>query len=267
MLKQRIPTAIVLVAIVLTALFTENSIYWRALISLAIAIGFWEWLRFCEITKPITKAIGYILFGSVLYLLQTGYFPIELVIYSACVLWLMLLVFTMTSMLDFLHSSVCKLLVGVAVLSLSGWIIIELKSIENGHLWVLCFMASIWAADVGAYFVGKRYGQTKLAPKVSPGKTVEGMLGGVGFMLVVYLPVLFYFFDFNAALFLLITLVITTLVSVGGDLFESKMKRFCGLKDSSQILPGHGGVLDRVDSLLSGVPFFTLGLLILGYIK
>jgi len=157
------------------------------------------------------------------------------------------------------------MLIGVVVLSTSGWIIISFKSVNP--LWVLCFMVSVWAADVGAYFVGKRFGKTKLAPRVSPGKTVEGMLGGVGLMLLVYVPVLFYLFSIEAALLLLLTLVITTLVSVGGDLFESKMKRYSGLKDSSQILPGHGGILDRIDSLLSGAPFFALGLIMLGYIN
>ncbi len=267
MLKQRIPTAIFLVALVLTALFLNNSIYWRALISLAVLIGFWEWLRFCKIVAPLAKMASYSLFGACFYFLQANFLPIAYVIYIACAIWILLLAFTLTTALDFLHSSIIKLLIGVAVLSSSGAIIIEFKMLEHGSLWILCFMASVWAADVGAYFVGKRFGKTKLAPKVSPGKTVEGMLGGIGFMLLVYVPVLFYYLDFKAAILLLLTLVITTILSVGGDLFESKMKRYSGLKDSSQILPGHGGVLDRIDSLLSGAPFFAFGLMVLGYIR
>ena len=265
MLKQRIPTAIILVAIVLAALFLNNPLFWRGLISIAVLVGFWEWLRFCKITTFIFKAVSYGLFIACFYFLQMGYIPIEIIVYSACLLWVTLLLFTMTSYLDVLHDSVIKMLIGVVVLSTSGWIIISFKSVNP--LWVLCFMVSVWAADVGAYFVGKRFGKTKLAPRVSPGKTVEGMLGGVGLMLLVYVPVLFYLFSIKAALLLLLTLVITTLVSVGGDLFESKMKRYSGLKDSSQILPGHGGVLDRIDSLLSGAPFFALGLIMLGYIN
>ena len=196
------------------------------------------------------------------------YYPLAsfLVIAISCALWGALLLFTLTERLDFLHNTVIKLLIGITVLVTSGSIIIELKDLQHGPIWVLCFMASVWAADVGAYFVGKRFGKTKLAPKVSPGKTVEGLFGGVAFMLLVYTPILFYFLDVKAAILLLLTLIITTLVSVGGDLFESKMKRYSGLKDSSRILPGHGGILDRVDSMLSGAPFFALGLIMLGYI-
>jgi len=207
------------------------------------------------------------LFGICFYALQAGYLSLSIIVTALCGLWCALLCFTLSSKLDFLHNKVIKLLIGILVLSAGGLIVIELKTLPSGPLWILCFMASVWAADVGAYFVGKRFGKTKLAPQVSPGKTVEGMFGGVAFMLLVYVPTLFYLFDFKAALLLLVTLVITTLVSVGGDLFESKMKRYSGLKDSSQILPGHGGILDRIDSLLSGAPFFALGLLMLGYIN
>ena len=266
MLKQRIPTAIVLVTIVLTTLFLENVVYWRALISVAVAIGFWEWLRFCDIKLPLIKVVAYIGFAICLYFLLSHVLPTSVIIYLACFLWLLLLVFTMTSKLDFLHKGWLKTIIGIVVLTSSASIIIEFKSVENGPLWVLCFMASVWAADVGAYFVGKRFGKTKLAPQISPGKTVEGMLGGIAFMLLVFVPVLFYVFDFKAALLLLFTLIITTVVSVGGDLFESKLKRYSGIKDSSQILPGHGGILDRIDSLLSAAPFFALGLVILGYL-
>ena len=267
MLKQRIFTAIILVALVLTALFLPNPIYWRGLISAAILIGFWEWLRFCDIRSMFAKVASYSLFGICFYLLQADFLAIEYVVYMACGLWAVLLAFTLTSVFDFLHNSIAKLLIGVAVLSLSGTLVIEFKTLSHGPLWVLCFMVSVWAADVGAYFVGKRFGKTKLAPTVSPGKTIEGMFGGIALVLLVYVPVLFYFFDYKPALLLLLTLVITALVSVGGDLFESKMKRYADIKDSSQILPGHGGVLDRIDSLLSGAPFFALGLIALGYIN
>lgn len=267
MLKQRIITALVLVTIVLLALFAGNPLYWRALISIVILSAFYEWLRFCQIEKPITKAISYVLFGVVFYILQKGYVPLNAVVILACLLWVVLLTFTMTSYLEFLHNKFVKLFIGVAILSVAGSLIIELKSLQQGPLWILCFMVSVWAADVGAYFVGKRFGKTKLAPTVSPGKTVEGLCGGLALVLMVYLPILFINFDPKPASLLLLTILLTALVSVGGDLFESKLKRFAGLKDSSNLLPGHGGVQDRIDSLLSGAPVFAGGLLLLGYLN
>jgi len=267
MLQQRIITALVLVALVLVSLLSGNALYWRALISIAVLIGFWEWLRFCDIEKALPKVISYCLFGACFYALQSGFIAISIVVPALCVLWCVLLMFTLTSKFDFLHNTWLKLIVGILVLSAGGLILIEMKFLEHGALWVLCFMVSVWAADVGAYFSGKRFGKTKLAPKVSPGKTVEGLLGGVALVLLIYVPVLFYVFPFTAAALLLLTVVVSALISVGGDLFESKMKRFSGLKDSSQVLPGHGGVLDRIDSLLSGAPFFAFGLILLDYLR
>ena len=153
----------------------------------------------------------------------------------------------------------------MAVLVSSGWFVIELKNIEFGVYWILCFMFCIWAADVGAYFTGKRFGKTKLSPTVSPGKTWEGLIGGLILVALIFVPLIFIYIDSDAALLVLITVLFTAGISVFGDLFESKIKRFAGFKDSSQILPGHGGVLDRIDSLLAGAPFFVMGLIYLGY--
>lgn len=267
MLKQRIMTALVLVAIVMLALFANNPIYWRALISLAVLAGFYEWLRFCEINTVALKAIAYAFFGVCFYVLQNGHVPTSVIVPLACALWVVLLLFTMTESLDFLHQKWLKLLIGVAVLSASGYLVIEFKSLAQGPIWILCFMVAVWAADVGAYFVGKRFGKTKLAPKVSPGKTIEGFLGGLALVLLIYPPVLFMNFDVKSASLLLLTVILTAIVSVGGDLFESKLKRYAGLKDSSNLLPGHGGVLDRIDSLLSGAPVFAAGLLLLGFLS
>jgi phosphatidate cytidylyltransferase len=265
MLKQRFITAIILVAIVMAALFSSNPIFWRGLISLVVLIGFYEWLKFCAIDKSAPKIISYCVFGLCFYLMQVGYVPIGFVIPAACVLWLGLLIFTVTGALEIIHQTWLKLPIGMIVLSTSGWLIIEFRELQSGALWILCFFISVWAADVGAYFVGKRFGKTKLAPKVSPGKTVEGLLGGLTLVLLIFTPILFNNFGLKAASLLLLTILVTAIISVGGDLFESKLKRHVGLKDSSHILPGHGGILDRIDSLLSGAPVFAAGLLWLGY--
>ena len=267
MLKQRVITGVILAALLLIALLNSNAIYWRVFISVAVIIGFWEWLRFCAIDNGVMQAIAYGSFALCFYLLQAGYVPISVAIISACVLWVVLLAFTFGDSLNVLHTPLLKLLIGVVILSVAGWLIIEFKSIPHGPRWIIAFFVSVFAADIGAYFVGRKFGKTKLAPKISPGKTVEGLLGGLGFVLIIFTPLLFLNFASATAALMLLVVVLTALVSVGGDLFESKLKRFAGMKDSSQILPGHGGVLDRIDSLLSGAPVYSLGLLLLGYLN
>lgn len=265
MLKQRVITAVLLLVVVLAALFAESPLYWRIFINIMVLIGFWEWLRFCQITELPGQALSFAVFIAALALTQLGFVSVTQAALAGCALWLVLFVFTATDWLNGLHQKMLKLLIGVALLSIGGLLVIELKNLDNGPLWILCFMVCVWAADIGAYFVGRRFGKTKLAPTVSPGKTVEGLLGGVAFALLLYVPILLIYFSTMAALMLLLTVIITVLISVVGDLFESKMKRYVNLKDSSQILPGHGGVLDRIDSLLSGAPFFFTGLIALGY--
>lgn len=266
MLKQRIITAVILVAIVMASLFASNPMFWRGLITLVVVLGFYEWLKFCAIERLIPKCLSYGVFAACFYLMQTEHLPMSPVVICACVLWLVLLVFTVTDTLSLIHQTWLKLPIGVVVLSTAGWLIIEFRELQNGPLWVLCFLVSVWAADIGAYFVGKKFGKTKLAPKVSPGKTVEGLIGGLALVLLVFTPILFSQFTLESACLLLLTVLVTAFISVGGDLFESKLKRHVGLKDSSQILPGHGGILDRIDSLLSGAPVFAAGLLLLGYL-
>lgn len=266
MLKQRIITALILVFIVLLALFASNPIYWRILITAVVVTGFWEWLRFCEIDNPLLNIVSYVVFAAACYLFQIGAVPISLAVPLVCVLWAVLIFFTLTQTLNILHQPLIKLSLGIVLLSVSGWVIIELKSIEHGALWVVAFLCSVVFADIGAYFVGRRFGKTKLAPTVSPGKTVEGLFGGLALVSLIFIPVMFSLFSVKTALLLLVTVLVTALVSVAGDLFESKLKRHAGLKDSSQILPGHGGIMDRIDSIMAGGPFFALGLIVLGYL-
>lgn len=137
---------------------------------------------------------------------------------------------------------------------------------DNGHIWLLTSLASIWAADTGAYFSGRYLGKHKLAPRVSPNKTIEGVAGGVltgtlvalGFATVAGAP---------AGDLPKVALVasVAILVSVIGDLFESLLKRHAGKKDSGTLIPGHGGVLDRIDAVLAALPVFALGKALLAF--
>jgi len=155
-----------------------------------------------------------------------------------------------------------KSALGVAIgllLILPTWLaLVQLR--QAGALALMAIMAIVWLADIAAYFFGRALGRHKLAPSISPGKTWEGAAGGglavivYGFVLSPRLPgVLSQNF-----LLLLLVLIVLTAISVTGDLFESLLKRQAGLKDSSNVLPGHGGVLDRIDSLTSTLPLVAL---------
>jgi phosphatidate cytidylyltransferase len=155
------------------------------------------------------------------------------------------------------------LALALAFVGFGRLILIEVPIRGAGYVFYLLLI--IWAADIGAYFAGRAFGRLKLAPQVSPNKSWEGLLGGLagGLALalagaaVLKLPLLA-----SGALGLAVVIA-----SVVGDLTESMFKRHAGLKDSGRLLPGHGGVLDRIDSLIAGVPFFALGLGWLGVLK
>jgi phosphatidate cytidylyltransferase len=135
----------------------------------------------------------------------------------------------------------------------------------DGEFLILLLMFIIWAADIGAYFAGRRFGRHKLAPSISPGKTREGLLGGVVLAVPVALLVSHFTLASPPAVPALVMLtIVTVLASAAGDLFISLHKRTMGLKDTGKLFPGHGGVLDRFDSLLTGSAFFAFGVLILG---
>jgi phosphatidate cytidylyltransferase len=133
--------------------------------------------------------------------------------------------------------------------------------VPRGAQWLLFALCLVWAADVGAYFAGRSFGHTKLAPQVSPGKTWEGVLGGLVFAGLVALWGSWWFA--LPALKLVPVCLVVVAFSVVGDLTESLLKRFAGLKDSGTLFPGHGGVMDRIDSLTSAMPVLLLGLQVL----
>lgn len=167
------------------------------------------------------------------------------------------------------HSSAVRLIVGIAALALAWLAVAQAKVI--GINFLLSVLVLVWVADIGAYFAGRTFGgrliRQKLAPKVSPGKSWEGVLGGmVGVLIVAFawrwadatalvqVPSFFSRVGQSGEWFLLIAVIFMTAMSVVGDLFESLVKRSAGVKDSSGLLPGHGGVLDRIDALLPALP-------------
>ncbi|MFI5205780.1 MAG: phosphatidate cytidylyltransferase, partial [Candidatus Paceibacterales bacterium] len=160
-----------------------------------------------------------------------------------------------------LKNKISKTVIGLFYLSFA-WIALNiLHQMPAGPVWIFVLFILVWSADTFAYFIGKKWGNKFLAPLVSPKKTQAGFWGGLlGAMLIASL--LFLFKPDLSYLWFAIALI-TILLSILGDLFESLMKRLSGVKDSGKLLPGHGGVLDRIDSLLGALPFYALGLSVL----
>ncbi len=153
---------------------------------------------------------------------------------------------------------------GLVTLWICSHSVIYLHYVYGG--WVLLYMLTlVWLADIGAYFTGRRFGKRKLAPAISPGKTWEGVYGGI-FVTLVWMLLIYWLTDIlhlGLLPFLLIG-ISTVVISIAGDLFESILKREAGVKDSSNLLPGHGGILDRIDSVIAASPVFVSGLVIAG---
>ena len=218
-------------------------------------------MRLTSVSDGGTFFMGFI-FCS--YHLKAIYVPIILAI--GCGFWLgaLWLVLDYPKSKEQLGDRWMKIGFGLFVLIPAYLALLDLRRDESHLLLLSLLMTIIWAADVGAYFVGKRYGRSRLAPSVSPGKSWAGLFGGLIAALAIGLSIAFIgepeeskYTLTSWALFVVIVTV-TVLFSVLGDLFESLMKRERGVKDSSALLPGHGGILDRIDSLTAAAPVFVL---------
>lgn len=273
MLKTRIVTAIVLVSAFLLALFYLPPIGWLAVSTLIAALAAWEWGALIGFGKLARVSFGLAVVvvavltaiaspGSVGIAGESDSAAIALgrwFYYPSAAFWILVAPIWMKSRWR-IHGSVLGVLVG-AVVILPTWLaLVQIKL--AGELVLLAIMATVWLADIAAYFSGRTFGRHKLAPAISPGKTWEGAIGGVLAVVVYgffYLSVLPKELAGSPAL-LFVLLVAFAAFSIVGDLLESLLKRQAGLKDSSGILPGHGGVLDRIDSLTSTLPMAAIAL-------
>jgi len=263
-LRTRILTALVLAALMLWALLalpTEGKI---ACIALLMAIGAWEWAAFAGLTAWPARTL-YVAAALALGALAWRYWggagwPLVL---ELAVLW-WLIAFLWVTCAPHAINRVAAGVAGFLVLVPAWFALAQLLSTPGGSgtSLVIFMLVLVFAGDVGAYFAGRGLGRHKLAPTVSPNKTWEGFAGGIIAGLIVGAIGAGYF---HLALgpFLALCAVVL-LFSVVGDLTESMFKRYAGLKDSGRILPGHGGVLDRIDSVTAAGPFFVLGLKALG---
>ncbi|HVC01594.1 MAG TPA: phosphatidate cytidylyltransferase [Steroidobacteraceae bacterium] len=269
MLKTRIVTAAILGGLLLVVLFLAPAAFTRTMFGLTVVAGAWEWAAFGALRTPPARA-AYALCIAVLLWLAWSWTadPARLLwlLRVACLWWL--LAFLWVTLASGRQQPAVTLLCGVAVLVPAFVAIARLQAGSGtvaGSLAVLWLLLLVFGADIGAYVVGRRFGRLKLAPRVSPSKTWEGLLGG---MLAVALIAWggAGAFDLPSAAAVGFGCAVG-LASVVGDLTESMFKRSAGLKDSGALLPGHGGILDRIDSITAAAPLYALGLFGAGLFK
>ena len=262
MLLQRILTAIPLaLAVIWLILFQPTIVLLYVLLPIVFISGY-EWARLGGVQSTLWRLVFALLVSAfcwfcIEYLSQYIYILLLL----ASVWWFVMPVFLKSaqpqlkgSVISAKKLLVCFLLVPATIIAMY-----VVHSMDRGAEWLLYSMMLVWVADTGAYFSGKKFGKTKLAPNVSPGKTLEGLWGAL-FATGIYAVVAGYYFELagNQWLMLIAMSCLLTILSVAGDLYESFLKREVGIKDSGNILPGHGGILDRVDGLLAVMPVFVV---------
>jgi phosphatidate cytidylyltransferase len=264
-LAQRLITAAVLIPLLVVAIFALPTVYFAALLAALTAVGAWEWARLTGLPAPARAAFA-LLMLAVLAAAVSGALPIaarQTIAAAAMIWWLIAAAWVAR-----FHGGTAAIppwqgvTAGVLVLAPPLLCLAALHGEPRfGPGYVLFLLVLIWSADSGAYFAGRRFGRRKLAPRVSPGKSWEGVAGGLAAAAVAAgigaraLGLA----DGAWRWFLPLCLAVTAF-SIIGDLLESLFKRAAGVKDSGRLLPGHGGALDRIDSLTAAAPAFYLGL-------
>jgi phosphatidate cytidylyltransferase len=268
MSRTRILAAAIMAPAAIASILWLPSPLLAGLVAGLMMLGLWEWTRLVGLEDRPSRA-GYLLANAVLMAALVwgagqGLFLFKLVSvigaawWLAAALWLAKFDF---AAIDTAWTRALKLLAGslstIPAWAALGWLH---AAPSDGPRWALFAIAIVWAADSGAYFVGIRFGKRKLAPRISPGKSWEGLVGGMVCALLLALAA-FPLLGLGAAELpaLLALALATAAISVVGDLFESLLKRHANIKDSGDLIPGHGGVLDRIDGLLAALPIFVLG--------
>lgn len=268
MLKQRVLTALVLVPIALWGFFYLDGGAFAIFVGAVVAIGAWEWARLVGLEDSSSRLTYAGICALLILLLWNMPSIARLVVLFGVVWWgfAWFLVLGFPDSSKFWQCNTTKYIIGLLILLPAWQGLVLIKSIDLHGNWIIfSIMLFVWAADIGAYFAGRTWGKDKLAPKVSPGKSWQGLWGGMAAAVFVGIIIYFKTSFFDGKLILsLICLVILVAFSVLGDLTESMFKRQAGLKDSSNLLPGHGGVLDRIDSLTAAIPVAVLLLWVLG---
>jgi phosphatidate cytidylyltransferase len=278
MTRTRLLAALIMTPLAIAAVLFLDTPWLVALAAVLFLMGLWEWFRLAEIDDTLHRSVLLVAnlammvaivwasrssngFSFVLFQIAT---VIGVAWWVLAMLWLRN--FNFASDHD-THARMFKLAAGTLAV-VPAWCALALihGSTANGHRWLLIALLVIWAADSGAYFAGRHFGKHKLSPRISPNKTIEGLVGGMLAALVIALAAAPFAGATVAQLpAVALVVVVTVGFSVVGDLFESLLKRHVGAKDSGDLIPGHGGILDRIDSVLAALPVFALGKGLLGF--
>lgn len=261
MLRTRIITAVISLLVLGAVLFVLPPEAVQVVLVLLILAGAWEWSGFLELSSPAWR-LSYVAIIAALIAAVVLVLPVNahLILQVACVWWFIAFIWTflfptpIPVIVRWICGAIVLVPLFVALLLLYGL---------NPQL-LLFALLIVWAADIGAYFFGKQFGRVKLAPSISPGKTWEGVFGGL--LLVVILSVIWGRIQELPLSVLVPFCLAVAALSIVGDLTVSMFKRTAGVKDSGKLFPGHGGVLDRVDSVAAAAPLFALGVIWLGLV-
>lgn len=274
MLKYRVITAIILLPLVVFGVLYTSTEVFALTVALVVSIAGWEWSALSGIKSFVARLTYTAILPIACFLVfnssaMTSYVDIVMLVASIC--WLLLALFIMLDPVRQLgevskplYGLLCSVS-GLLLLLVMWWAFVSIQRLAGGPYLLLGMFVLVWAADSGAYFAGKKWGRHKLAPRVSPGKTWEGVVGGITLALLVaaFTPYILELTNPGMVDYIIIA-AITVSISIYGDLLESVIKRVAGVKDSGRILPGHGGILDRIDSLIAAAPIYLSGLLLLG---
>ncbi|MBE9538356.1 MAG: phosphatidate cytidylyltransferase [Proteobacteria bacterium] len=278
MLRQRVITGLIMVAGFLAAIAFVPLVGLAVVFGVIVCLGGWEWARLAGWSSTAARAL-YVLvlvvcMGVLYQLCDFGGTPesqkVQPFLGLACLWWSVALLWVKAYPASGVlwGTVVMRSLMGLLMLALAWMSAIFLLSLSRGGMLMVAMVLVVATADIGAYFAGKTFGKHKLAPAVSPAKTWEGFWGGVLACLLLsilawyLLPVQMAHIGFGSVA---AVVLVTGVASVVGDLTVSMVKRESGVKDSGNLLPGHGGVLDRLDSLCAAAPVFALGLLLVGW--
>lgn len=283
MTKTRVLAALIMAPLAIAGVLLLPTAWLMPIVAALFLTGLWEWLKLAEIedhlARTVLLACNLALMVALVWGARTAQGGslalLELVVVLGVVWWLLSMLWL--KHYDFAsdhagNARAFKLLAGTLAV-VPAWCALGVihASEPNGHRWLLLALFLVWAADTGAYFSGRKlggkvFGGRRLAPRISPNKTIEGLLGGVLLaVLVAIAGALLIGVEAVQLPAVVLVAAVTVLFSVVGDLFESMLKRHVGAKDSSQLIPGHGGVLDRIDSVLAALPVFALGKGLLGF--